>query len=405
MTAGSQAWAGDLPVKVDNQAPKPLAFGGWLVAPTLFAGTVYNSNVNQTQNAVSSWGERIVPGFTANIDNGIHQTSIYGLADFQNYNSGAATDRTTVDAKAGLSQIYLPTPELTFRLNGDFTRQSDVFSAAAFAPANTPLGSTSGAPIAPTTVSPQVSVVRSNQYSGSFSADKRFGRAFAGLGVSAVSTVYDSEPAGTANRNGTVYTVSGRGGFDITPQVYTFVDPSVNWQRNTDSTRDSNGYRVTAGLGTAAPGLWQGEIYGGYQAEKNDIVGTYDGGIIGMRLGYSPNRFWDFRATIDETLGASSIASSGTTGVASRVTTGLLNVVYNGMPRGWTVGGRFGYVRTEFVNITRNDNGWLAGGNIGYEIWRNFGLALDYQFKSVDSDAAGQSFDQHLISFGATYKY
>jgi hypothetical protein len=401
----SRVWASDLPVKADPLAPKPMAIGAWLFAPTLFAGTLYNSNVNQTADKVSSWGERVVPGFTASLDNGIHQTSIYGLADFQNYSNSAVIDKTVVDAKAGVSQVYLPTPELTIKLNGDYTRQADVFGAAAFAPANTPLGATSGATIAPTTVSPQVSASRSNQYSGSFSADQRFGRAFAGLGFSAVSTQFDSEPAGTANRDGTVYTVSGRGGFDLTPQIYTFVDPAVNWQRYTDSNRDANGYRVTAGFGTSAPGLWQGEIYGGYQSEKNDIVGSYGGGVVGLRLGYSPNRFWDLRGSVDETLGASSIATNGTAGVATRVTTGLLNVAYHGMPRGWTVSGRFGYVRTAFVNIDRDDNGWLTGANVGYEIWRNFGVAVDYQFKSVDSSAAGQSFDQHQISLGATYKY
>ena len=398
-------WAGDLQVKADPQAPKPLALGGWLLSPTLFVGSIYNSNVNQTEHALSSWGERVIPGFSASLDNGIHQTSVYGLADIQNYTGSAAVDRTTVDAKVGLSQVYLPTPEWTIKFNGDFTRQADVFNAATFAPANTPLGATSGAPIAPTTVSPQVSATRSNQYSGSLSVDKRFGRTFAGLGFSAVSTQFDSGPAGTTNRNGTVYTVSGRGGFDFTPQIYVFVDPALNWQRYTDTARDSAGYRVTAGIGTAAPGLWQGEVYGGYQSENNDIVGTYDGGIVGLRLGYAPNRFWDFRGSVDETLGASSIATGGTTGVASRVTTGLLSVVYKGMPRGWTAGGRLGYVRTDFVNIARNDNGWLAGANVGYEIWRNFGVTVDYQFKSVDSDAAGQSFDQHVVSLGATYKY
>src|SRR6185437_13491414 len=63
--------------------------------------------------------------------------------------------------------------------------------------------------------------------------------------------------------------------------------------------------RVTGGIGTSAPGLWQGEVYGGYQAEKNDIVGTYDSGVFGIRVGYSPTRMWDLKASLDETLGAS----------------------------------------------------------------------------------------------------
>jgi hypothetical protein len=114
---------------------------------------------------------------------------------------------------------------------------------------------------------------------------------------------------------------------------------------------------------------------------------------------------WDLKASLDETLGASSIATGGTTGLATRVTTALVTVGYNGLPRGWGANGRFGYVRTSFIDVSRTDNGWLAGANVTYEVWRNLGLTLDYQYKSVDSDAVGQSFDQHVVSLGASYKY
>jgi hypothetical protein len=389
----------------DPRAPQPMVFGGWLFSPTLFAGAVYNSNVNQSANAVASWGERVVPGFSASLDNGIHQTSIYGLADLQNYSASGVDHATTVDAKAGITQTYFAQRDLTFQLNGDFTRQADVFGGAAFAKAGTPLGNTSGAPVAPVTIAPQLNPDRFNQYSGSFSVDKKFGRAFVGLSASVIDTRFDNNPTATASRDGTVYTIAQRTGFDIGPRLYLFVDPSLNWQRYTDSLRDAKGYRVTAGVGTTSPGIWQGEVFGGYQAENNDVVGTYSSGVFGARIGYSPTRFWDFRASIDETLGASTIATGGTTGVASRTTTALVNVGYNGLPRGWSTGARFGYVRTDFVSSPRDDNGWLAGANVGYEIWRNLGVTLDYQYKSVDSNIAGQSFTQHMVSLGASYKY
>jgi hypothetical protein len=82
-----------------------------------------------------------------------------------------------------------------------------------------------------------------------------------------------------------------------------------------------------------------------------------------------------------------------------------LNVAYNGLPRGWLASARFGYVRTDFVNNARDDNGWLAGAHLDYEIWRNIGLGLDYQYKSVNSNVAGQSFDQQVVSLGIAYKY
>lgn len=406
MAQSSAGWAADMAVKATHGGPVPLAVGGWLFSPTLFAGAIYNNNVNQTEaGKVSSWGERITPGFTASLDNGIHQTSLYGLADIQNYSSSGVEHKTTFDAKAGITQTYLPQRDLTFVFNGDFTRQADVFGATTFASPNTPLTGYTSAPVAPTTVAPQVDPVRYNQYSGAGAVKKEFGRVFVALSGSVVATQYDSAKGVTVSRDGAIYTVAERTGFNLTPQLYAFVDPSVSWQRFSDSTRNSQGYRVTGGVGTAAQGLWMGEVYGGYQAQKNDIVGTYTSGVYGLRVGYSPTRMWDLRATLDETLGASTIATGGTTGVASRITTALLGVGYRGLPRGWSTSARFGYVRTSFIGSVRRDDGWLAGANVGYEIWRNLGVTLDYQYKSVNSNIAGQSFNQSLVSLGATYKY
>lgn len=401
--SASGAGAADMPVKA--RGPVPMVVGGWLFSPTLFVGGVYNSNVNQTPTRISSWGERVIPGFTATLNNGIHQTSLYGLADLQNYNASGALHKTTIDGKAGITQTYFAQRDLTFTFNGDFTRQSDVFGALAFAQPNTPLSPTSGAPVAPVPVSPQVDPVRFNQYTGSAGVEKRFGRTFLGLTTSVSATDFDSDPAFTTSRNGVVYTVTQRTGFDLTPQLYVFVDPSVNWQRYSESSRNSNGYRISGGVGTAAPGIWQGEIFAGYQAQKNDIVGTYDSAVYGVRLGYSPTRFWSIRASLDEALGASTIAVGGITGTATKTTTALVNVGYNGLPPAWSVNARGGFIRTEFVNAPRTDDGWMAGANVGYAIWRNLGLALDYQYKTVDSNAAGQSFNQHVVSLGATYKY
>ena len=383
-----------------------MAVGGWLFSPTLFAGATYNSNINQTETGrISGWGERVVPGFTANVANGIYQTNLYGIADLQNYSQSGVSHQTTVDAKAGLTETYFATRDLTLRANVDYTRQADVFGSSAFANANTTLAPTSGAPVAPVTIAPTANPDRYNQFSGALSADQRLGRGFASLSVNAMSTVFDSNPAFVTSRDGTVYTAGARLGYDLTPQVYAFVDPQVDWQRYRYSVRDSNGYRVTGGFGTSAAGLWQGEVYGGYAAEKNNIIGTYSTGVYGLRIGYSPTKMWTLKASLDEALGAASITTLGTSGVAARVTTGLLSAAYNGLPRGWGATARFGYVQTRYIDVSRSDNGWLAGANVSYEVWRNLSLTVDYQYKSVNSNVVNASFNQQLVSVGASYKY
>jgi hypothetical protein len=42
---------------------------------------------------------------------------------------------------------------------------------------------------------------------------------------------------------------------------------------------------------------------------------------------------------------------------------------------------------------------------VNYEIWRNLGLTLDYQYKAVNSNVALQSFNQQMVSLGLSYKY
>jgi hypothetical protein len=70
-------------------------------------------------------------------------------------------------------------------------------------------------------------------------------------------------------------------------------------------------------------------------------------------------------------------------------------------PLDWTTGARFGYVRTQYVDSSQINNAWLAGANVTYEFWRNLGITLLYQYESVASNVAGQSFNQHLVSLGA----
>lgn len=394
------ALAADMPVKARDY--QSMDIGGWMVDPTIFVGGVYNSNVNQTQdNKISSWGERVATGFTASYVSGLHQTSIYGFADVQHYDTDAATYRTQVSGKAGFVQTYRVLRDFTVRATGDFTRQQDVFGGSAFAPNTLPEGPYTYVPT--TTVSPQQNPDAYNQISGSLWAQKDFSqRAFMSLGVYATNQHFDHN-ALNGNRDGTVFTVTQRTGFYVTPHVYAFVDPSYSWQRYQVSTRDSDGYRVTAGLGSSAAGIWSGEVFGGYQSQHNDIIGTYSSGIYGGRLMYSPTRFWVFTASLDENLGATSIA--GLTGTASKVTTALLNVRYLGLPQGWTTNARFGYVHTAIVNSARVDDGWLAGANVGYAFWRNLLVTVDYQYKKLDSNFLFAGFNQQTVSVGVTARY
>jgi len=382
-----------------------MALGPWLFSPSLFVGGIYDSNINQTSiNKISGYGERVVPSFTAFLNNGIHRTNIYGLLDARFYQVSGATDQTQVAAKTGFNQTYEAQRDLVFTFSGDYTRQQDVFGSWAFAQ-NTPIaGGPTSVLSAPTTISPQTSPSFYNQFTGAASVQKTFMRAFVAAGFSTQYTKFDHNPG--TNRDGTIYTLPVRVGYFVTPQAYLFSDSSVDWRQYADSTQNSNGYRLTGGIGSNQ-GLWAAEVYAGYQAEKNDVVGTFGSPILGARLTYSPTRLWVVRLQVDESLSSATITGSpgSLVGTANRVTDALLYVTYNGLPLGWTGNARFGYVRTAAVDTTRVDNGWLVGLNISYAIWRNLSAMLDYQFTQLASNVSNQSFNKHVVSVGMSYKY
>ena len=72
----------------------------------------------------------------------------------------------------------------------------------------------------------------------------------------------------------------------------------------------------------------------------------------------------------------------------------------------WSIGVRGGYTRGDFIGLSGLDNhGWLAGASFNYEILRNLMLTLDYQYTTVQSDAAFSDFTRNQYTAGLTYRY
>src|SRR5262245_274435 len=86
-----------------------LPIGGWMLYPSIFAGAVYDTNVNHSPNnninnlpsgfdRDSGFSARVSPRLVATYDGGIHKTTVYGVADAQFFNAN------TVAASAGFTQ-------------------------------------------------------------------------------------------------------------------------------------------------------------------------------------------------------------------------------------------------------------------------------------------------------------
>lgn len=397
-----------------------LTVGGWLVYPQIFAGAVYDDNFDQSATGTdrnSGTSLRVVPRVVANYDGGIHKTSLYGVVDAKFFNPD------TLAATAGITHGYQPMQDVTFNFFGNYTRETDIFNSAlqfnngAIGPTST---ATTNIPIIinPFGTTPSVDPITYNQFTGGASVTKAFDQAFASLGATAFYIAFDHpdnipDPFHVTH-DGTNIWLSGRVGYHFVPGVYAFAEADGILQRFNDSLFNTNGYRVIGGVGEDDPNsLFRGEVYGGYQTqqgEHQDEIGSgipsdVSSGVFGGRLSYYPTRFWTLTATVDETLGNSTVVTSTIpAGTPTLVTTAILQTNYK-LAREWSVGARVGYTRADYYGVDRLDNGWMAGASFNYEIWRNLHLTLDYQYSTVQSNAASSDFARNVYTAGLTYSY
>ena len=394
-----------------NRDYNGLPVAGWMFYPGLTAGVVYDDNIFQTPtNRVARFGARFVPSVLAVRDEGIHELKVYGNVDARLYSGASEADSVT--ARAGFSHKYEAMRDLVFRFQGDYTRQTDPFNAAGGFNYN-------AATTNPFSTGPIVNPFPYNQFLGSASVVKMFNESFISLRGSIAHITYDNSTglAGSTSTpppDGSIYAVTARAGYWVSPLFYAYVEPTLDWRRYTVTTSNSNGYRVVGGLATDRLGLYRGELFAGYQAQRSDqavVAGTstsVNGAVVGGRLIYEPTRFLTIRASLDETLGVSQVNdATAPPGTSTRMTTAMLQADY-AMSRVWTASGRVGYINTSFVTgLTdpRHDNALLVGVKYIYVFSPNFGLTLDYQYISLDSNVPMVGLARNLITLSGTYKY
>jgi hypothetical protein len=395
--------------------------GAWMLFPSLFVGAEYDTNFNQTATGTernSGTSARVSPRLMANYDGGIHKTTAYGIVDAQFFND------QNIAASVGLLHTYEAMQDLIFDFYANYTRQTDIFHSAlqfnnnAIGPPATP-NVNLPAILNPFGTTPGVNPIAYNQWTGAVAATKTFDQAFVTLRATSFGIVYDHAdnvpaPFHTSHDGASVW-LSGRVGYNF-PSFYVFGQGDGIFQYFDNSLFNTGGYRVTGGVGTQDPNsLFKGEVYGGYQFQHQDqqnvavpgIPQNADNGVFGGRLSYFPTEYWTIIAQIDVNfVGMSTQLAPGVPqGAPSRTTTGILQMNY-ALSRQWSVGVRGGYTQADFIGLSGlNNHGWLAGASFNYEIWRNLMLTLDYQYTTVQSNAAFSDFTRNQYTAGLTYRY
>lgn len=372
--------------------------GDWMLYPSLLAGAIFDSDPLQSPASIhSAVGTRLHPAIVADHESGAQKTSIYGNADARIYPDLSSGD--AVDAQAGFTHVWEAQRDLTFKAQGEYDRRTYLTNGGQLL---TPTGGVG------TLVAPQLS----DQFKGSVAVEKDFDHLFVAMSATLAKTTYADldTTGGTISQNyrdSFVTSVAGRGGYWFSPAGYVFMEAAGNIRDFSDAAYDSQGYRVTAGLGSNRIGLFRGEIYAGYQQQMFDtpLYGSTAAPVFGGKVYWYPTRALTISAVLDETFSDSSDPTpTNPSGFAAEITSARLNAFYQ-MAKSWSISWRGGVDHSAYLGSVRVDQSWVTGTTFNYEINRNMNLIFDYNFTRVNSNAASSSYSRNTLSLGGAYRY
>jgi Putative beta-barrel porin 2 len=368
----------------------------WLIYGHLNAGGAYDSNEFASPNAVAAYGLQIQPSIVAARNTGTQRTLVYGVGDFRYYPSQGQID--IFNTTAGVAHVWEIYRDLIFRgqLEASFGEQNSSL-----------VNSTNGSGVLYTKPFKYTSLF------GSTSIEKSFGRFFTAIGGSVTGNIYKNTTDNLGNsidetfQNGTRATLNGRVGYHLSPIVYTFVEPSVNWGQFQGSNLNSNGYRVVGGLGTARIGLFNGEIYGGTLTEyfSDPSTPTLSRPIYGGRISWFPTRFVTVTGSFDQSLGTSDFSPTlFQNGSATIVDTARL-VASWAMLRDVTLEGNVQFQHYKYLGSNRLDDLTVFGVKSTYMFAERLGITLEYRYAILDSNTPGVAYNRNFVGLGATSRF
>jgi hypothetical protein len=385
----------------------------WLLYGGLGWGLACDYNLNSSPtNPQQACGPQFTPSIVAAHNTGIQRTLLYAVGDIRYYPSLHQVQ--VVDTSAGLVHVWEIQRDLIFRIQGEGMRNQGYSGFAAnLAPTNLFL----------------TTPVKYNQGYASTSLQKEFGSFFTAVGGSVTRTVYEDIQDNLGNtidekfRNGTVSTANTRFGYNISPILYTYIEPTMNWQRYADPNLNSQGYRVVVGLGSGRISLFNGEVYAGYATQRfeDPLVGTTTIPVVGGHLSWFPTRFLTYTFTADRGFGTSdftngvvppgvvpgSIINTGTgllPGAVTTITTARLDGTWD-FSRFLGFNFSIGDQRLDYLDSSRRDDLLTYVGGVLFKIRPGLGIQVNYTHQNLVSNFPGAPFKRDFISAGAQSKF
>jgi hypothetical protein len=383
--------------------------GSFLFYPTIGTSVKYDSNIfaSRAGPTASIPGEiddfifQIKPGFNLTSDWNQNYFSVYADADIAKYGDNTGEDYE--DFKVG------------FRGRMDISRGTSIDIGASYNDLHEDRGSPDN--VGRTDAPAQYDVFRANV---GFTRD---------LSLVSLKVAGDYENTDYDNANiigGGIFnnnirdreklTGTLRLGYEVDEYYETFIRLKANSTTYDDSQstggpqRNSDGWEVVVGTAFDITGTSQGEVFVGYVEQNYDSnsLTNIDDFTFGASMLWNPTGLTSVRGSIARNVQETIVAQvvNGTLTPAAGILGTSFNLqVEHELQRNVLLKGTATYAKSDFVNVTRDDDTFNASLGTSYLLNRNFTLDATYSFSARNTTEAGQDFKRHIFLVGLKAKW
>lgn len=188
------------------------------------------------------------------------------------------------------------------------------------------------------------------------------------------------------DRDRKLYSAGGRATFKISDRYEAFLQAASDTRRydQNDVGRDSDGYRLSAGMGFDFGGNNKAEFYVGHlvQNYKNALLADVSKPYFGADAKFAIGPSTYLTAYLDRELAETTI-----TGASSYLDTTIGARVDHDFTQDFSVNGRLAYSRSAFQGIDRNEDYLDAGFGAKYYLGKDIYIAGDYRIMLRETNA------------------
>ena len=202
-------------------------------------------------------------------------------------------------------------------------------------------------------------------------------------------------------RNGDIYTIKNRLGYEISPLTRIFTEYGYEQRKFVNASFDNNGQRAVVGVSGELSRLVRGEIYGGYLGQYygqgiNDVHTVAYGGLVNWYATPLVTFVLTGERSVNETL----YGGSGT-----YIQSKLVGRADYEFRRNIIFSGKLGYEWDDFQDAARNDTLFATGISGTYLFSRNFKMMLDYTHGERESSAALLGYTRNIYTVSGQVQF